>query len=595
MYVRLRGNCCAVVLSAFIAVAWMAPPSQATTDVWKAAVSEVWGVGTNWADGTTPILSDTANFNLPGVYTVSFNATPQAISALTLTNSANVTFASASRPPNPIATRTLPVNFPGSPQDIQISNNAALTLGTASGGFPSSSQPFNLTAGDDLFVGSGSALNVRFASQLTVGDQVFISNGTLNVTNGGRVRSANMRINEQGVMNVTSGPVQIDDFAQITGGDVNDATAIVSGSNSRWEIANDLDIYSNTFVASTGRGVLNVTGGAQVRVGGNTIIGHFDGVGVVTVADAGSLLTTGALNVGNSSIFQNNPGPGTLNIQPGATVKVNGLADIFAQGRVRLLGGAFDTASLRIENNGQFEWTAGTLHVGTYLGNLSFSAGTLAPGHSAGSTTITGNYTQQGNGVLEIEIGGASQISQYDALSVSGNATLGGLLDVHLIDNFLPAANQTFIIANANTAIAGAFSNAPNGSRLSTTGGGSFQVNYGAGSAFDPTLLVLSNFLAAGIPGDYNQNGVVDAADYTIWRDRLGQTGSLPNDDTPGVGPDDYTRWKSHFGESTGPASVRPETAVVPEPTTSTALIISLLVVVNCRGLTHARRIDCWP
>ena len=27
------------------------------------------------------------------------------------------------------------------------------------------------------------------------------------------------------------------------------------------------------------------------------------------------------------------------------------------------------------------------------------------------------------------------------------------------------------------------------------------------------------------LDGDYNANGVVDAADYTVWRDSLGQTG----------------------------------------------------------------------
>ena len=57
------------------------------------------------------------------------------------------------------------------------------------------------------------------------------------------------------------------------------------------------------------------------------------------------------------------------------------------------------------------------------------------------------------------------------------------------------------------------------------------------------------------LPGDYNQNGVVDAADYTVWRDRLGQTEPLPNDDTAGVGPDDYTRWVNNFGQSLGSGS----------------------------------------
>jgi hypothetical protein len=44
------------------------------------------------------------------------------------------------------------------------------------------------------------------------------------------------------------------------------------------------------------------------------------------------------------------------------------------------------------------------------------------------------------------------------------------------------------------------------------------------------------------LPGDYNLDNVVDAADYVVWRKNLGSGTSLPNDDTDGVGQDDYTR-----------------------------------------------------
>ena len=55
---------------------------------------------------------------------------------------------------------------------------------------------------------------------------------------------------------------------------------------------------------------------------------------------------------------------------------------------------------------------------------------------------------------------------------------------------------------------------------------------------------------AAGLPGDYNQNNKVDAADYTIWRDRLGSRhGAAESTITPGVGADDYTLWKKNFGQ----------------------------------------------
>jgi hypothetical protein len=50
------------------------------------------------------------------------------------------------------------------------------------------------------------------------------------------------------------------------------------------------------------------------------------------------------------------------------------------------------------------------------------------------------------------------------------------------------------------------------------------------------------------LSGDYNDNGVVDAADYVLWRNG----GPLANDPTPGLQPDDYTFWRSRFGATSG-------------------------------------------
>ena len=58
--------------------------------------------------------------------------------------------------------------------------------------------------------------------------------------------------------------------------------------------------------------------------------------------------------------------------------------------------------------------------------------------------------------------------------------------------------------------------------------------------------------------GDYNGNGIVDAADYTIWRDTLGSTTDLcANGDNTGasagvIDQADYTFWKSKFGATSG-------------------------------------------
>jgi hypothetical protein len=92
-------------------------------------------------------------------------------------------------------------------------------------------------------------------------------------------------------------------------------------------------------------------------------------------------------------------------------------------------------------------------------------------------------------------------------------------------------------------------------------------------------------FLAA-VPGDYNQNGVVDAADYTVWRDRLGQMNSLRNEDpgaaTPGlVDEEDYDFWKSRFGATAGSAALTPvpdpsATQVVPESAPLELMIVGI-------------------
>jgi hypothetical protein len=81
--------------------------------------------------------------------------------------------------------------------------------------------------------------------------------------------------------------------------------------------------------------------------------------------------------------------------------------------------------------------------------------------------------------------------------------------------------------------------------------------------------------IVQGVPGDYSGNGVVDAADYTVWRDHLGQMFQLMNEgpDTPGeVTAADYTFWKTHFGTpgagggSASAGVVGASAAAVPEP-----------------------------
>jgi PEP-CTERM motif len=101
---------------------------------------------------------------------------------------------------------------------------------------------------------------------------------------------------------------------------------------------------------------------------------------------------------------------------------------------------------------------------------------------------------------------------------------------------------------------------------------------------FDFTISNLSytgGTAVAGVPGDYNNNGTVDAADYVAWR----KGGTLSNEvDTPGtVNAADYTEWRARFGNVSGSGSGLGAGAV-PEPSSALlALLAGLATVASWR------------
>lgn len=99
-------------------------------------------------------------------------------------------------------------------------------------------------------------------------------------------------------------------------------------------------------------------------------------------------------------------------------------------------------------------------------------------------------------------------------------------------------------------------------------------------------IVVYADFAAEGLAGDYNNDGVVDARDYTVWRDNLGTSVTLPNDETPGsVTAADYEVWRTNYGQSAG-ASVA---SAAPEPSGFAIALLSGATLVRAR-----RRRGSW-
>jgi hypothetical protein len=85
----------------------------------------------------------------------------------------------------------------------------------------------------------------------------------------------------------------------------------------------------------------------------------------------------------------------------------------------------------------------------------------------------------------------------------------------------------------------------------------------------------------AGVAGDYNNNGVVDMADYVLWRNG----GPIQNEvaSTGTIDAADYDAWRARFGNTSGSGSAL-GTSVVPEPTS----IMLLAIIGACTLMSRA-------
>ncbi len=248
----------------------------------------------------------------------------------------------------------------------------------------------------------------------------------------------------------------------------------------------------------------------------------------------------GRIRGGNAATIVNNGtfndlAAGTVNNDYGSTALTftNGSSGLYAKA-----GSGTTTFAVPFVNDGTLAVTAGTIVFnGTFTnhGNLtfanggiaqfsnpiSFSTSTLAgngtlnvssviagglvsPGASPGQLNLTGDLTLLSTSTLLIELGGTTQGTTYDFLSVGGNATLGGNLDVRFVNGFNTSilASNTFTVltVGGTSGLTGAFANVTNGQRLTTLDGlGSFQVNYGNGL----NSVTLTNFQAIPEPSTY--------------------------------------------------------------------------------------------
>jgi probable HAF family extracellular repeat protein len=98
---------------------------------------------------------------------------------------------------------------------------------------------------------------------------------------------------------------------------------------------------------------------------------------------------------------------------------------------------------------------------------------------------------------------------------------------------------------------------------------GQFIVGSGVNPSGDSEAWLVRLETTPMLPGDYNQNGTVDAADYTVWRD-----GGSPDDTIGG-----YNVWKARFGQTAGNGALTDADAAVAEPAGFLLFLVGLVAM----------------
>lgn len=403
-------------------------------------------------------------------------------------------------------------------------------------------------AGNPSRLDAGVGVTIRLASSVSGGAQL-TSNG-MQVTNGRLTVRDPGTVITTGAIVANDGGVVIERGARAT----STTTSIGSAANHDGQFAVIGSTVPNTTTTWNNTGDVFVAGSSSAA--SNLDSQLF--VGSATRVDIG----------------------GTLKIWDNGSVSVNTLSTLTVDRITNTDGGEF-----KMNNAGSTR--GGTLQVNQFEGDLINDAGVLSPGGTGGgSTAVIGDYTHRDDAVLAIDIGGPFAGTDYDFVNASGIALINGQLELSLINGFTPQASDTFTIFNSANFL-GTFGNVTNGQRLSVLGGlGSFRVNYGLGSFFADSQVVLSDFLATtALPGDYNADGTVNAADYSVWRDNKGSSVTLPGDTTPGtVTQADYVEWRTNFGSSVTTSASHIKSTTIPEPTTLAFLLIGMVSLLSTRS-----------
>jgi hypothetical protein len=373
------------------------------------------------------------------------------------------------------------------------------------------------------------------------------------------------------------------------------------------------DGNSNSWV---GNNSPSITGFSTLTVGSNDESGDFAGTfGRNDATDAtdpaGPLFRSNIhvtkIGTGTQRFSGTSLGSGTTTVN-GGTFLMNGVhtATGTTTGNLAATAGTFGAYAV---NNGGALVGTGTITPfdtdGTGNAMIGINdGGVLSPGDGGtGTFTIDGGSSVNPLVAFAADAGNGGGRGLYD-LGAAGSSDVMALVNGDVNDVVFSSTVLDFNVLGGATSgdytlftadVAGAYSGLTIGGGGVITGGLSIGGGLGAGSTLKLVgndIIVSAVITTTGLPGDYNDDGVVDAVDYTVWRNNLGDPTEADINDNGdgqnGVDPADYGWWKQHYGDiAPGAGGGGLAGNSVPEPTSATLILLAgaCLGAVRGRGL----------
>ncbi|MBV9875395.1 MAG: autotransporter domain-containing protein [Verrucomicrobia bacterium] len=202
-------------------------------------------------------------------------------------------------------------------------------------------------------------------------------------------------------------------------------------------------------IGGTGLGTLALT-----KIGGGTLI--LTGANVYT---GGTTIDAGTLQIGNGGTTGSIRG----NVRDNGTFAFDRSNAYTFSGQISGKGSVVQSGSGALTLSGANTYSGGTtINAGTLIvdnaralgrGDVALMGGILTADPQP--INVRGNYFQGANGTLQLHIAGANP-GQYDFLNVTGNATLGGTLQL-INQSFAPKAGDTLTLVKTGGVITNTF------------------------------------------------------------------------------------------------------------------------------------------